>query len=121
MAQHFVRKETAGSIFTGLLRSGQIKWKERPLWYDVYVTNPPQTESSAVASLPIRKLYYKEDIAMARFYKQFRSLGVISISNEESESLCKKFTDLYKIIEKEWPELSVHEHYQKTLVVLSKS
>ncbi|VDP13653.1 unnamed protein product [Onchocerca flexuosa] len=105
---------------TGLLRSGQMKWKERPLWYDVYVANPPQTELSADASLPIRKLYYKEDIAMARFYKQFRSVGAISISNEESESLCKKFIDLYKTIEEKWPELSEDEHYKKTLMVLNK-
>ncbi|VDK67226.1 unnamed protein product [Onchocerca ochengi] len=123
MAQHFVRKETAGSIFyrvTGLLRSGQMKWKERPLWYDVYVANPPQIELSADASLPIRKLYYKEDIAMARFYKQFRSVGAISISNEESESLCKKFIDLYKTVEEKWPELNEDEHYKKTLVVLNE-
>uniref|UniRef100_A0A0R3RQI6 Small ribosomal subunit protein mS23 n=1 Tax=Elaeophora elaphi TaxID=1147741 RepID=A0A0R3RQI6_9BILA len=123
MAQYLVRKETTGSIFyrvTGLLRSGQLKWKERPLWYDVYVANPPQIEPSADASSPIRKLYYKEDIAMARFYRQFRSLGAINISNEESESLCKKFTDLYKTIEKTWPELSEDEHYQKALVVLNK-
>uniref|UniRef100_A0A1I7VKB2 Small ribosomal subunit protein mS23 n=1 Tax=Loa loa TaxID=7209 RepID=A0A1I7VKB2_LOALO len=123
MAQHFVRKETAGSIFyrvTGLLRSRQLKWKERPLWYDVYVANPPHFESSANVSYPIRKLYYRKDIAMARFYKQFRSLGAISISNEESESLCKKFTDLYKTIEKTWPELSEDEHYQKALVVLNE-
>ncbi|VDM10633.1 unnamed protein product [Wuchereria bancrofti] len=123
MAQHFVRKETAGSIFyrvTGLLRSSQLKWKERPLWYDVYIANPPHTETSADKSFPIRKLYYKEDIAMARFYKQFRSLGAISISNEESESLCKKFTDLYKTIEKTWSELNDDEHYQKALVMLNE-
>ncbi|CAG9539614.1 unnamed protein product [Cercopithifilaria johnstoni] len=123
MAQYFVRKETAGSIFyrvTGLLRSGQLKWKERPLWYDVYVANPPYIEPSVGASFPIRKLYYKEDIAMARFYKQFRSLGAINISNEGSQSLCKKFTDLYKTVEKTWPELSENEHYQKTLMMLNE-
>ncbi|KAL4002891.1 Mitochondrial ribosomal protein S23 family protein [Acanthocheilonema viteae] len=123
MAQHFVRKETAGSIFhrvTGLLRSGQLEWKERPLWYDVYVANPPHIEPSVKTSFPIRKLYYKEDVAMARFYKQFRSLGAINISNEESQSLCKKFTDLYKAIEKTWPDLSEDEHYQKALVMLNE-
>ncbi|VDK67881.1 unnamed protein product [Litomosoides sigmodontis] len=122
MAQHFVRKETTGSIFyrvTGLLRSGQLKWKERPLWYDVYAANPPYIKFS-VESFLIRKLYYKEDIAMARFYKQFRSLGAINIGNEESQSLCKKFTDLYKTLEKTCPKLGEDEHYQKALVMLNE-
>lgn len=26
---------------TGLMRSGQLKWEERPLWYDAYVMFPP--------------------------------------------------------------------------------
>uniref|UniRef100_A0A915PBG5 Small ribosomal subunit protein mS23 n=1 Tax=Setaria digitata TaxID=48799 RepID=A0A915PBG5_9BILA len=128
MAQFLVRKETAGSIFyrvTGLLRSGQMKWKKRPLWYDVYAVNPPNFEPSANVSFPgqkepIRKLYYKEDIIMARFYKEFRSLGAISISNEESESLCKKFIDLYETNEKMWPKLSDEELYLKTLVMLNE-
>ncbi|VDN01611.1 unnamed protein product [Thelazia callipaeda] len=127
MAQYFVRKETAGSIFyrvTGLLRSGQMTWKDRPLWYDVYVANPPQHEPSSNSYFPaqkeaIRKIYYQEDIAIARFYKQFRSVGAINISNEESESLCQKFIDLYVTVEKTWPEMNENQHYERALVMLN--
>lgn len=55
-----------------------------------------------------------------RFYKQFRSLGAISICNEESESLCQMFTGLYATLEKIWPELSENETYEKTLVSLNE-
>ncbi|VDN19833.1 unnamed protein product [Gongylonema pulchrum] len=103
------------------MRSGQMKWKDRPLWYDVYAANPPMYEPTAVApypkqKVPIRQLFYKEDIPRARFYKQFPSLGAMNISNEESESLSRMFTDLYMANEEMCPELSEDEIYAKTMI-----
>jgi len=37
-----LRGERAGSIFvriTNLIRSGKMQWRERPIWYDAYVSN----------------------------------------------------------------------------------
>lgn len=64
-------------------------------------------------------LPYIFEIRFRRFYKQFRSVGAISINNEESERLSEKFMDFYKAIGKTWPKLSEDEHYQKALVMLN--
>jgi small subunit ribosomal protein S23 len=52
---------------TGLIRAGQMKWEERPLWYDAYVLFPPHNEPIWDRKWPkhtdeIRELFYAEDI-----------------------------------------------------------
>jgi small subunit ribosomal protein S23 len=52
----------------GLVKSGLIPWNERPLWYDVYKTFPPDRDPSyrsvlghdEIPQLP-PKLFYPED------------------------------------------------------------
>ncbi|KAI6190182.1 28S ribosomal protein S23, mitochondrial [Aphelenchoides bicaudatus] len=72
-SQFFTRAEKAGSIFariTGLIRSGKMKWEERPLWYDAYVTYPPYEEPIWDRKWPkhteeVRELFYEEDVERA--------------------------------------------------------
>ena len=82
MSSFVTRAERSGNIFfrvTGLIRSGQLQWNDRPLWYfilslillcffryDVYAAAPPLTPPDWNVKLPkyddpVRKLFYKED------------------------------------------------------------
>uniref|UniRef100_A0A183EBL2 ARF-like 2-binding protein n=1 Tax=Gongylonema pulchrum TaxID=637853 RepID=A0A183EBL2_9BILA len=47
-------------------------------------------------------------------------LGAMNISNEESESLSRMFTDLYMANEEMYPELSEDEIYDKTMIAFSE-
>ena len=67
------RVERAAPIFnrvSGLIRSGQLKWEDRPLWYDIYAASPPFEEPVWDLKMPkrdepVRKIYYKEDVIRA--------------------------------------------------------
>lgn len=55
---------------TGLLRANQLKWEERPLWYDVYAANPPLLETSWNSKYPkedqpVKSIFYGEDSVRA--------------------------------------------------------
>lgn len=55
---------------TGLLKSGLVSWKERPVWYDIYRAFPPEREpvyrtvlsKAPQAPLPPKILYYEDEI-----------------------------------------------------------
>ncbi|VDN31562.1 unnamed protein product [Gongylonema pulchrum] len=47
-------------------------------------------------------------------------MGAMNISNEESESLSRMFTDLYMANEEMYPELSEDEIYDKTMIAFSE-
>ncbi|CAO1400510.1 unnamed protein product [Diamesa hyperborea] len=61
------RLEKIGNIFTrvqGLLKSGALKFEDRPIWYDVYKTFPPITEpryESEPNNIKIQPIFYEED------------------------------------------------------------
>lgn len=49
---------------TGLLRSGALKWEDRPLWYDIYEAFPPKDEprfDRPAPNMSLRKIFYEED------------------------------------------------------------
>ncbi|RCN44842.1 hypothetical protein ANCCAN_09194 [Ancylostoma caninum] len=107
MASSFTRAERSGNIFyriTGLIRSGQLPWSERPLWYDVYVAYPPLQAHDwnvkhAKYDEPVRKIFYEEDIVRAAFYKKYRG-GVMNLENAR-ESLSQQFIKEYEILKNE--------------------
>ncbi|KIH60222.1 alanine--tRNA ligase [Ancylostoma duodenale] len=107
MASSFTRAERSGNIFyriTGLIRSGQLPWNERPLWYDVYVAYPPLQAHDwnvkhAKYDEPVRKIFYEEDIVRAAFYKKYRG-GVMNLENAR-ESLSQQFIKEYEILKNE--------------------
>lgn len=58
---------------TGLIRTGVMRWNERPLWYDVYTAHPPVEPPEFARSLPdefkekleLPSIYYQEDFIRA--------------------------------------------------------
>ncbi|VDM54195.1 unnamed protein product [Angiostrongylus costaricensis] len=104
MASSFTRAERSGNIFyrvTGLIRSGQMSWADRPLWYDVYIAHPPLQAHDwnvkhAKHDEPVRKIFYEEDKVRAAFYKKYRG-GIINMSSPQ-ESLSQQFIREYDIV-----------------------
>ena len=66
----------------GLVKSGLIPWNERPLWYDIYKTFPPDRDPSyrsvlgndEIPPLP-PKIFYAED--ELRAYLSILSLNFV--------------------------------------------
>ncbi|CAJ0593046.1 unnamed protein product [Cylicocyclus nassatus] len=122
MASSFTRAERSGNIFyrvTGLIRSGQLPWAERPLWYDVYVAHQPLEPHDwnvkhARHDEPVRKIFYNEDLVRAQFYKKYRG-GVINLENPR-ESLSQQFIKEFETIQTENKDknLSQEELFRKT-------
>jgi small subunit ribosomal protein S23 len=50
---------------SGLLKSGALKWEERPLFYDIYTAFPPLKERKykepVADEKPLRPIFYPED------------------------------------------------------------
>ncbi len=83
MAQ--TRLEKIGTIYSrmsGLLKSGAMKPEHKPIWFEVYEAFPPKYEprsdrhqlpygegGNVEAMGPPRKIFYKEDLIRAQFYK----------------------------------------------------
>jgi small subunit ribosomal protein S23 len=61
------RLEKIGTIFSrvnGLIKSGALRYEERPLWFDVYQKYPPDVEpkfDQKPEFKPIRPIFYAED------------------------------------------------------------
>ncbi|GMT19292.1 hypothetical protein PFISCL1PPCAC_10589, partial [Pristionchus fissidentatus] len=115
------RSERAGNIFfriTALIRSGQMQWVDRPVWYDVYVAHPPLTAPDWNVKLPkhdepVKKIFYEEDVVRAEFYKKHRSIGHIRM-DREGDSISQKFINEYQALSKEEPGLSMDEMFTRT-------
>uniref|UniRef100_A0A0K0G3Y9 Small ribosomal subunit protein mS23 n=1 Tax=Strongyloides venezuelensis TaxID=75913 RepID=A0A0K0G3Y9_STRVS len=81
MSSFITRAERSGSIFyriTGLIRGGQLKWEDRPMWYDVYAAHPPHHEPIWDAKMPkhgepVRKILYPEDVERAKQFLENKS------------------------------------------------
>ena len=55
---------------TGLIRAGNLKWEDRPIWYDAYAAHPPFNEPVWHIQMPKRaepvpKIFYPEDVERA--------------------------------------------------------
>ncbi|XP_047370694.1 28S ribosomal protein S23, mitochondrial [Vespa velutina] len=99
MAQ--TRVEKVGTIYTrisSLIYGGAKAETEKPLWYTIYEAFPPKYEPKydrATPYIPIRPIYYKEDVIRARFHKDCKNLDLINLSNKKYPSQTKKFLDTY--------------------------
>uniref|UniRef100_A0AC35GBZ9 Ribosomal protein S23 mitochondrial conserved domain-containing protein n=1 Tax=Panagrolaimus sp. PS1159 TaxID=55785 RepID=A0AC35GBZ9_9BILA len=124
MASFITRVERAAPIFsriTGLIRSGQMKWENRPLWYDVYAAVPPFEEpvwdiKMPKADEPVRSIMYKEDLARARFYSEFRNSGVTAVENSSKPTLCEQFILQIEVERKSNPEMNEDELFERFLL-----
>ncbi|XP_076049240.1 mitochondrial ribosomal protein S23 [Oratosquilla oratoria] len=97
------RLEKIGTIYTrvnGLLKSGAMKPKDKPLWYDIYEAFPPKYEPNydrPVVNKNIPQILYHEDVIRAKFYKKYHSPGTIHLSEYKSRpSICQVFITEYQ-------------------------
>ncbi|CAD5232080.1 unnamed protein product [Bursaphelenchus xylophilus] len=127
MAQQFTRVEKAAPIFqrvSGLIRAGQLKWEDRPLWFDIYVLCPPVTEPVWNVEMPkknecVRKLLYPEDNIRAKFYKTYGSPGIINLhSGSKTKTISQTFIETYQRLQSERSELSEDQLFEETSKIL---
>ncbi|CAD7090638.1 unnamed protein product [Hermetia illucens] len=95
------RLEKIGTIFTrvtGLLRSGAMKPEDKPIWYDVYAAFPPKLEpryDRPAPSIPLRQIFYEEDIVRAKFHKQTKHIDTVSLADTSRKSNAQQFIGIY--------------------------
>uniref|UniRef100_A0AC34FKL3 Ribosomal protein S23 mitochondrial conserved domain-containing protein n=1 Tax=Panagrolaimus sp. ES5 TaxID=591445 RepID=A0AC34FKL3_9BILA len=126
MASFITRVERAAPIFsriTGLIRSGQMKWEDRPLWYDVYAAVPPFEEpvwdlKMPKADEPVRSIMYKEDMIRAKFYSEFRNSGVTAVENSTKPTLCEQFIQQIEDERKSNPKMTDDQLFECATNVL---
>ncbi|XP_023293545.2 probable 28S ribosomal protein S23, mitochondrial [Lucilia cuprina] len=97
------RLEKIGTIFTrvtGLLRSGAMKPEDKPIWYDLYEAFPPKLEPRfdrpAPKDLPIRNIFYEEDVARAKFHKTMKQQEMINLFDRKRETQSQHFIKIYQ-------------------------
>ncbi|XP_026462692.1 probable 28S ribosomal protein S23, mitochondrial [Ctenocephalides felis] len=95
------RLEKIGTIFSrvdGLIKANGMKWKERPLWYDIYKAFPPALEpkyARPVPNLPIRNIFYEEDVIRAKFHKGNKQLPGYNLSDSSHKTTTQKFIVIF--------------------------
>ncbi|XP_055534016.1 probable 28S ribosomal protein S23, mitochondrial [Wyeomyia smithii] len=96
------RLEKIGTILTrtqGLLRSGAMKWDDRPLWYDVVVAFPPKEEpryDRPAPNVPLRSIFYAEDKIRAIYHHNSRPKYTVNLADQHSKTATQLFIDIYK-------------------------
>ncbi|KAI1720897.1 mitochondrial ribosomal protein s23 domain-containing protein [Ditylenchus destructor] len=104
MNAHIMRLHRMGNVFRkveALLKSGQMKHDERPLWYDAYLASPPLMEPQwdrrwPKYGEPVRQIFYPEDEDRAKRFRlkeeerkqmQMLSLGIMPETEGSAKQL----------------------------------
>ncbi|KDR18398.1 28S ribosomal protein S23, mitochondrial [Zootermopsis nevadensis] len=101
------RLEKIGTIYSrvrGLLRSGAMRQEDKPIWYDIYKAFPPKYEpryDRPAPDVPLRSLFYPEDIIRAKFHKQHKSLPAVNLSDQHIPTQTQKFISTYNKLREE--------------------
>ncbi|XP_049547826.1 28S ribosomal protein S23, mitochondrial [Anopheles darlingi] len=96
------RLEKIGTIITrtqGLLRSGAMKFDERPLWYDVVTAFPPKEEPRFDRPAPrvdVRPIFYQEDTIRAKFHKTSKATYAVNLTDFKNRTASQQFIDIYR-------------------------
>ncbi|XP_016989679.1 probable 28S ribosomal protein S23, mitochondrial [Drosophila rhopaloa] len=96
------RLEKIGTIFTrvqGLLRGGAMKTEDKPIWYDVYAAFPPKLEprfDRPAPEIPVRKIFYAEDVVRAKLHKQNKPQETISLFDNRRSTQSQQFVQIYQ-------------------------
>lgn len=79
----------------GLLETGTIKEKDKPLWFDIYTHFPPEEEprfERPIKDIKVPEIFYPEDCARAKIHKVLsKELGVIDLTDQEKETHSQKW------------------------------
>ncbi|EAA08013.5 probable 28S ribosomal protein S23, mitochondrial [Anopheles arabiensis] len=96
------RLEKIGTIITrtqGLLKSGAMKFDERPLWYDVVTAFPPHEEpryDRPAPRVPVRQIFYQEDTVRAKFHKSGKATFAVNLLDHNNRTPTQQFIELYQ-------------------------
>ncbi|XP_062560673.1 small ribosomal subunit protein mS23-like [Armigeres subalbatus] len=100
------RLEKIGTIVTrtqGLLRSGAMKWDDRPLWYDVVQAFPPKEEprfDRPPSNISVRPVFYAEDTVRAKFHKQ-QNRYLTNLSDARNKTASQHFIAIYNQLQQQ--------------------
>ncbi|XP_036393160.1 28S ribosomal protein S23, mitochondrial [Megalops cyprinoides] len=102
------RLEKFGTVFTrvrDLMRSGVVKQKDKPIWYDVYTAFPPKRDPLYVkpqiqrygkVTDTVPEIFYKEDAVRAKFYEMYgNGPKAFDLSKANFISTCQRFVEKY--------------------------
>ncbi|XP_053681157.1 28S ribosomal protein S23, mitochondrial [Anopheles nili] len=96
------RLEKIGTIITrtqGLLKSGAMKFEERPLWYDVVTAFPPHEEPRYDRPAPkvsLRPIFYQEDMIRAKFHKTSKAPFAVNLQDFKNRTPTQQFVEIYQ-------------------------
>ncbi|XP_038104412.1 probable 28S ribosomal protein S23, mitochondrial [Culex quinquefasciatus] len=96
------RLEKIGTIVTrtqGLLRSGAMKWDDRPLWYDVVTAFPPKEEpryDRPAPNVAVRPIFYAEDKVRAKFQSSNRTQYISNMSDLRNKTPTQHFIEIHQ-------------------------
>jgi len=113
------RLDRIGNFFsrmTGLLRTGAVKYEERPLWYDVYRVFPPKYEPRYEREIEecgeVQPVLYDEDLVKAKLFKKYglNPGGIVrELHSTGKEDVVQKFVSAFYSKKAENPQLSDDE------------
>lgn len=86
---------------SGLLRSGALKYEERPLWYDVYAAFPPHVQprfDRPAPNVEIRQIFYEEDQIRAKYHKNNKHVGSVDLSDRKYRTQTQQFIESFNRI-----------------------
>ncbi|XP_058462615.1 small ribosomal subunit protein mS23 [Malaya genurostris] len=95
------RLEKIGTIVTrtqGLLRTGAMKWDDRPLWYDIVNAFPPKKEpcyDRPAPNVTLRPIFYTEDQIRAKFHKKIHSNYTVNLADTQNKTPTQRFIEIY--------------------------
>jgi len=98
------RRETVGTLLTrirGLLKSGALKYEERPLWYDIVTAKPPKPVPEAK---PVPKMLYPEDFVRVHFYQTYSDPHPETLGEGTRQSGPQRFIDKYLELQESQPK-----------------
>lgn len=80
----------------GLIKSGALRYEDRPIWYDAYAAFPPKIEPLFTREAPsqqVRRLLYSEDEWRATFYQRFAEPEFVDLerSSAVAPSIAERF------------------------------
>ena len=118
------RLDKIGTVYSRmsfLVKHGAIRPEYKPIWLEIYEAFPPLHEprwdrKSKKDGDQIPKILYKEDLARAKFYKQFGERHEVYRMNDNSdESVSQRFVTKFVEEERQNPSMSEEELLAQTL------
>ena len=118
------RLDKIGTVYSRmsfLVKHGAIRPEYKPMWLDIYEAFPPLHEPrwdrrAKKHGEPVTKILYKEDLARAKFYKQFGERHEVYRMNDNAEeSVSQRFVRKFAEEERLNPSMSEEELFAQTL------